>query len=95
MAVAKIAKTNVMTPQASHGHNNLNNIFSPQDLSHSMVSNPIGMNFLTPMTTTTTWNKTHEEGSPIKYNIDNGIMSNPSATQRNYNNDFANDLTSF
>jgi len=45
-----------------------------------MALNPIGMNFLTPMTTTTTWNKTYEESSPIKYNNDLGIMSNPSAT---------------
>ena len=83
-AVAKIAKTNVMTPQASHGHNNLNNIFSPQELSHSMALNPIGINFLTPTTTTTTWNKAflpnNEDRTSIKINNDHAIMSNPAAT---------------
>jgi hypothetical protein len=71
-----------MTPQASHAHNNLNNIFSPQDLSHSMALNPAGINFLTPMSTTTTWNKANlpEDGSSIKYNNDHAIMSNPAAT---------------
>jgi len=54
---AKIAKTTIMTPQASHGHNNLNNIFSPLDISQSMALNPIGNNFLTPMATMATWNK--------------------------------------
>ncbi len=49
-----------------------------------MALNPIGNNFLTPMATMTTWNKgnlqIHEDGSPIKYNNDPAIMSNPAAT---------------
>jgi hypothetical protein len=79
VAPAKIVKANLMTPQASHGHNNLNNIFSPQDLSHSMALNPIGINFLTPMTTTTTWNKANLQNQEDS-NHDHAIMSNPAAT---------------
>ncbi len=84
----KTVKTTVTTPQAAaHAPNTLSNIFSPQDLSHSVALNPGSINFLTPATTTwkqSNLTKLEETSSPVEKdklvkNADS-FMSHPAQT---------------